>query len=287
MANTSTQKFINYTREAFFSPVHLIGAAIIGGGALVAGLLTGIFNADATPLVLIAGGLELMWVSAVANNPRFIRQVNSKYQQDIDKFYQTKTLIEYYNSLSLESQQRFDKLQAAVKDIREGFRKMNSSAPEMLERYGQKLGAIESSYAKLLYFHDRFPKKTTEELQDRVIREIDDLNRELKSTTNERLRQIKEKRMKLLRMQMDNFQKVKDNREITDEQLQTFEEIVAYLQDQPMALNTASEDAMIDNLLFETEQTQQSLEEIENIMSSSYNMASAEEDESSLNKQVE
>ena len=47
--------------------------------------------------------------------------------------------------------------------------------------------------------------------------------------------------------------------------------MVEYIKDQPLTLqNTEREDVMIDNLLFETEQTQQSLEEIESLMQSEF-----------------
>lgn len=275
---SNTQKFINYTREAFFSNVHAVGAAAIGATTFAIAAGFQLVNIDLMPLLLVAGGAELLWLSAIANNPRFIRSVNAKYQQDIDKFYQAKTLVDYYNNLSYESQSKFDKLQKNIKNIREGFSRLNSSMPDMLANYGKKLAQMELAYVRLLYFKDRFPTFAGDAAKDHTIREIDDLNQELKTATNQRLRQIKEKRLKLLQMRMDNFQKVVENREIMDEQLQTMEEIVEYLKDQPMAINTMQEDAMIDNILFETEQTQQNLAEIESIMSSDFMSVSSIDD---------
>ena len=53
--------------------------------------------------------------------------------------------------------------------------------------------------------------------------------------------------------------------------METIEEMVEYIKDQPMTLqNTEREDIMIDNLLFETEQTQQTMEEIESLMQSEF-----------------
>jgi small-conductance mechanosensitive channel len=72
-------------------------------------------------------------------------------------------------------------------------------------------------------------------------------------------------------MRMENYLKVRENREVIEEQLQTIEEMVEYIRDQPMTLqNTEREDIMIDNLLFETEQTQQTMEEIESLMRSEF-----------------
>ncbi|MEO1449651.1 MAG: hypothetical protein AAFV07_08970, partial [Bacteroidota bacterium] len=133
-----------------------------------------------------------------------------------------------------------------------------------------KMNAIELSYARLLYFKDKFPELTNESVIQKTVQEIDRLNQELKNASS-RLKKIKEKRLRLLEMRMDNYYKVRENREVIEEQLQTIEEMVEYIKDQPMTLqNTEREDIMIDNLLFETEQTQQTMEEIENLMQSEF-----------------
>ena len=268
------QKFINYTREAFFWPVHLTMMAALGGlaalGIVVAPGL-GLDPAIALPsIVFMAGGLELMLLGGISNNPRFVRAINAKYQKDIDAFQKTKTIVDYYNGLSLESQRRFDKLRKRVKELRESFKKMNTRVPDLVNNFLNKINAIEVSYARLLYFKDKFPELTSDQLIQQTVQEIDKLNQELK-TADGRLKKIKEKRLRLLQMRMDNYYKVRENREVIEEQLQTIEDMVEYIKDQPMTLqNTAQEDHMIDNLLFETEQTQQSLEEIESLMQSEF-----------------
>lgn len=271
------QKFINYVREAFFWPVHL--AIMTGITALTAlgiwfgpELSSGLVQPDLIypAILMVAGGLELMVLGAISNNPRFIRAINAKYQKDIDAFYKTKTLVDFYNGLSLESQHRFDELRKRIKDIRDGFQKMSTSVPQLVNRFLNKLNQIELSYARLLYFKDKFPELANEQMIQRTVREIDKVNQELKEA-NGRLKKIKEKRLRLLEMRMENYYKVKENKEVIEEQLQTIEDMVEYIKDQPMSMqNTEREDVMIDNLLFETEQTQQSLEEIENLMQSEF-----------------
>ncbi|MCB0842516.1 MAG: hypothetical protein KDD63_19135 [Bacteroidetes bacterium] len=268
------QKFINYTKEAFFWPAHLVMMA--GITALTA---LGIFLAPnvgldpaltTSSIILMAGGLELMLLSTISQNPRFIRAINAKYQKDIDAFQKTKTLVDYYNELTLESQGRFDKLRKRIKEVRESFKKLNTTVPTLVNSFLNKMNAIELSYARLLYFKDKFPELTNENAIHQTVQEIDKLNQELKNASA-RLKKIKEKRLKLLEMRMDNYYKVRENREVIEEQLQTIEEMVEYIKDQPMTLqNTEREDIMIDNLLFETEQTQQTMEEIESLMQSEF-----------------
>lgn len=269
------QKFINYTREAFFWPVHLMLMAAITGlaalGILLIPELSGLSSDFVIPsVVFMAGGLELMLLSSISNNPRFIRAINAKYQKDIDAFHKTKTLVDYYNELSLESQRRFDRLRKRIKEVREGFKKLNTSVPQLVNRFLNKMNQIELSYARLLYYKDKFPELSNDQIVHQTVQEIDKINQELK-TASSRLKKVKEKRLRLLEMRMDNYYKVRENREIIEEQLQTIEEMVEYIKDQPMSMqNTEREDIMIDNLLFETEQTQQSLEEIETLMQSEF-----------------
>lgn len=273
---TRIQKFINYTKEAFFWPVHLVGLTLIalltiGGIALIPQLASGaITDLLSMGALLIGGGLEMILLSTIANNPRFIRAVNAKHQKDIDAYYKTKTIVDYYNALGLESQQRFDKLRRRAKEVRESYKKMNNTAPGLVNQFLAKLNTIESSYARLLYFKDKFPQLANEQLMQKTVMEIDKINQELKSASP-RLRQIKEKRLGLLQKRMDNYYKVGENRAIIEEQLQTIEEMVEFINEQPMTLqNTEREDIMIDNLIFETEQTQESLSEIESLMQSEF-----------------
>ncbi len=278
-SKTRVQKFINYTKEAFFWPVHLVVLAGITGLAVLGVLtlpdfLANIANMDpamtTSSLIMMAGGLEMLTLSAISRNERFIRAINAKYSKDIEAFQKTKTLVEYYNELNLESQRRFDKLRKRIKDVREGFKKMNSSVPSLVNNLLNKLNAIELSYVRLLYHQDRIPTLANDDAIHKTVSEIDKLNQELKNAGS-RLKQIKEKRLRLLEMRMDNYYKVRENREVIEEQLQTIEEMVEYIKDQPFNLqNTEREDMMIDNLLFETEQTQQSLEEIESLMASEF-----------------
>ncbi|MEM9987171.1 MAG: hypothetical protein AAF804_18915 [Bacteroidota bacterium] len=270
------QKFINYTKEAFFWPVHLTLMAVITGlatlGVLVAPELLdpGMATIAQYSIILMAGGLELFTLSSISQHPRFIRAINAKYQKDIDAFQKTKTLVDYYNELTLESQQRFDRLRKRIKEVRESFKKLNTTVPSLVNSFINKMNAIELSYARLLYYRDKFPELTNETVIQRTVHEVDKLNQELKNASS-RLRKIKEKRLRLLEMRMENYYKVRENREVIEEQLQTIEEMVEYIKDQPMTLqNTEREDIMIDNLLFETEQTQQTMEEIESLMQSEF-----------------
>ncbi len=105
------QKFINYTKEAFFWPVHLVVltaiTALAALGVILVPELAGMIGAGGSEgllvasVILMAGGLELSFLSGITQNPRFIRAINAKYQSDIDAFQKTKTMVDYYNDHGL------------------------------------------------------------------------------------------------------------------------------------------------------------------------------------------
>lgn len=250
--------------------MHLLGLGVITAVTVLGALILPTIGVEPASVILMGGGLEMILLSTISNNPRFIRAINAKYQKDIDAFYKTKTIVDYYNAMSQDSQIRFDTLRKRIREVRDNFKKTATNAPQLVNNFMKKLTSIESSYSRLLYFKDKFPELAGEQIMQKTVMEIDKLNQELK-TSKGRLKQIKEKRLKLLQMRMDNYYKVGENREVIEEQLQTIEEMVEYIKDQPMTLqNTEREDVMIDNLLFETEQTQESLEEIESLMRSEF-----------------
>lgn len=274
MAKPRRQKFINYIKEAFFWPVHLVGAAAIAGLTVAAmAVLPGSMGVDAGALLMAGGGVELMYLSFIANNPRFVRAINAKYQKDIDAFYQTKTIAEYYNELGIEAQHRYDNMRKRIREVKDNYTRLNARTPEVVYGFLNKLNTIEGAYARLLYYMEKLNQPSNEEFITKTVSEIDKLNQELKTATG-RLRELKEKRLGLLSKRMDNVHKLGEKRQVIEEQLQTFEELVEYIKEQPISLqNTDKEDTMIDNLLFETEQTQETLAEIESLLDSEFSPA--------------
>jgi len=260
-------KFINYTREAFFWPFHL---SLMAGLGAAAGVVAGAGLLTPMAALFLFGGAELMLLGTISQNTRFVRAINAKYQKDIDNYYKTRTIVDYYNALSYKSQSRFNKLKATIQEIREGYKKVSKVASPLINRFLTKLNSIEYSYVRLLYFKEKFPEHSQDDLMKKTRKEYNELLEEVKSSTG-RIREVRIKRLKLLKRRLESQGKVKENREVIEEQLQTIEEMVDYIKDQPMTIqNTDREDIMIDNLLFETEQTQESLEELESLMRSEF-----------------
>lgn len=275
MAETPrTEKFINYVKEAFYTPFHLASMGVITATSFLATILASDGSLAFSPAVflLLGVGAEMTLLGALSRNPRFIRAINARHKDKIDEYYKTRALVDHYNLLSINAQQRFDKMQKTIKEVRERYKKVGSNSPTLVDGFLTKLNQIEMSFVRLLYYKDKFLPELSngQTLADETVNEIDMLNQEIKVSTG-KLKEVKMKRLKLLEMKMENFLKIRENKEIIEERLQTMEDMVEYFKDQPMTmLQSDKDDVMMDNILFDAEQTQESLAEIESMMQSEF-----------------
>lgn len=266
------EKFINYTKEAFKFPFHLMGLGVITAASVIGTWVAYQMDTPFDPAVflLIGAGAEMALLGAISRNERFVRAINAKYKDKIDEYYKTKNLIDYYNRLSHTAQQRFDRLKHTLKDVRDRYQKVGVSSSVLVDNFLAKLNSIETSYVRLLFFKDKFPELANDKIIYETQREMDTLIQEVKQSSG-KLKEIKEKRLKLLDMKMQNFGKIRENKEIIEERLQTMEDMIEYIKDQPMTMmQSDKDDVMIDNILFDAEQTQDSLAEIESLIQSEF-----------------
>ncbi len=267
MAN-KLKKYINYVKEAFFWPMHMIGlvTASVVTGALMVALPYLVPGFNPLFLLMALGGLEMLYLGFATNNGRFIRAINAKYADEINAFQKTRAITEYYNGMSAPRQRRFEGFTKKLDEIRENYQKMHGNYPEIINSFLKKISNLKFSYVRLLYMQDRSAALLERDKPETVEKEI----AEIKSTMSgdpQKLKAIKEKRIGLMTKRIAGYQKAKENGQIVIAQLQTIEEMVNYIKDQPMAMkSTEADDTLIDNILFETEQMEETITDMESIM---------------------
>ncbi len=270
--NVRREKFINYVKEAFKTPFHLALFGVISAVSVVGTFLAFQANTPFDPAVFImlGAGAELTLLGAITRSDRFVRAINAKYKDKIDEYYKTMNLADYYNKLSSNAQKRFDKLRGILKEVRDRYKKVGVNSQSLVDGFLKKIEAIETTYIRLIFFKDKFPELANDSILYETQRELDTLNQEMKAATG-KLKEIKAKRLRLLELKLENFYKIRENKEIIEERLQTIEDMVEYIKDQPMTMmQSDKDDIMIDNILFDAEQTQESLAEIESMMQSEF-----------------
>lgn len=262
------KKYINYVKEAFFTPMHLIGLAVgtVVTAALMIALPMIIPGFNPLFLLMALGGLEMLYLGYATNNDQFIRAINAKYSGEIEAYKKTKAITEYYNGLSAPRQRRFEHFKQKLDGIREDYQKMHGNYPEIVNNFLKKINTLQLSYVRLLFMQDRSATFIDRDNPTALQKQIEEIKASMKNDSD-KLREIKEKRIALMTKRINGFEKTKENGKIVNAQLQTIEEMVNYIKDQPMALkSTEAEDTLIDNILFETEQMEDTITDMESIM---------------------
>ena len=101
-----------------------------------------------------------------------------------------------------------------------------------------------------------------------VVIDIEEVRSEL-DEQSPRVKAIKKRRLRILEQRLDRFKKSKENLEIIEEQLATIEDVIKYIHEQSLTLRDPEAITFqLDTLLNEVEETEASVEEIEEVFRS-------------------
>jgi hypothetical protein len=260
------RKFINYTKEAFIWPFHLIGMGIMALSTATAMiLLNNFFHMDVVALPFAFAGLEMIFLSLITRSKRFRRAINFKYRSQLEAYAYVAKLTEYYNQLSAKGQRRFEEFRQKLMEAKSNYSKLNSSFPDLVQQYQQKIDTLQMNYIRLLVSYDRFPTLLQQDHPTELRRKIDEIRTGM-GDDSPKLREIKEKRIQLLQDRIRNYHGLLENSKVVEEQLRTIEEMVKYFIEQPLAVREDAGTTMIDNLLTETNDLHSTLSQIEDVM---------------------
>lgn len=251
---------VNFAREAFLAPINLtfllaaLVAAFVVSGADVA------FNS----ILLFAAGIELLWLGYAPRDPRFQRVIRSRVAAEKAK---GPTQKETFNSLTRQSQRRYGRLRQLQKEIQSNYERLTSASQGLVASHLNKLDSLITSYLSLLYGRERYEEAMQETTQAEITAAIAALKLDMEDDVP-RVRAIKERRLKILVNRLDRIQKGRENVEIIDAQLETIEDVTKYVHEQSLTLRNPEDVTMqLDMLLSEVEQTEQSVHEIEEVLS--------------------
>src|SRR5438128_8909592 len=187
---------ISYVKEAFHLQYNWIALAGAGAFALISGSFL--------PIVL-AGGLELMYLAIVPQNWRFQRLVRSWQLSELQKQHQ-QTLNEMLRSLPPEMQSRYIHSAQVCSSIRSNFAQFSSTSQIFLQQIDSRLRGLLTGYARLLLAaaQQKQYMKITDE--NDIKREIAGLQKAL-SADSQKVQDINKKRIEILTKRLEKYDK--------------------------------------------------------------------------------
>lgn len=261
-------KFINYTKEAFFWPLHLVTLGILGLATGVAAIATNYFlGLDPTGFIFIFGGIELVTLTMITRSRRFRRAINAKYGKELSAYAYLQKLADTYNGLTAAGQRRFEILRENIHNAKQNYVKLNQSFPDLVKDYLSKMDSLQMNFVKLLNTYENFPNNQQNNTPEQLTGKIQEIRGSM-GDDNPKLREIKKKRIGLLEKRIRNYHASLDDQNVLSEQLETIEEMIKFFLEQPMASDKNEDILTITNLIEETSDLHSTLGDLDEIMRS-------------------
>ena len=251
------QENINYVKEAFHLQYNWIAMLSAGAFALVSGSFL--------PIIL-AGGLELMYLAIVPQNWRFQRLVRSWKFAKQQQQHQQK-LSEMLGSLPAELQSRYVHAAQVCGSIRSNFAQFSSTSQIFLQQIDSRLQGLLNGYARLLLAVAQQQQYLKSTEQDGIKHEIASLQRTL-SSDPPKVQEINKKRIEILTKRLEKFDKISENRKVVDAQCSAVEDVLMLVRDQSVTMRDPQQvSERLDSLVHDVEQTEQTVQQVEAIFS--------------------
>jgi hypothetical protein len=254
---SAPQENVNYVREAFHLQYNWI--AMVGAGAFA--LVSGSFLP-----VILAGGLELMYLAIVPQNWRFQRLVRSwKFAEEQQKHRQK--LSEMLASLPAEMQSRYVHAAQVCGSIRSNFAQFSSTSQIFLQQIDERLQGLLNGFARLLLAATQQQQYMKGTEQDGIKREIASLKKGL-SSDPAKVQEINKKRIEILSKRLEKYDKICENRKVVDAQCSAVEDVLMLVRDQSVTMRDPQQvSERLDSLVHDVEQTEQTVQQVEAIFS--------------------
>jgi len=255
MSRDDKDEGLNYLKEAFhwqYNKIALAGAVAFAAVSL-----------SALPL-LLAAGLELMYLSTVPHNRRFQRLVRSrKFEQE--KLERERSLSAMFYELPAEMRVRYGKLDAICNAIRQNYSRLTSTSQMFVDQMESKLQGLSQSYIRLLnsaFHHQDYLRVTN---PDQIKKECAQLEKDLPSEAP-KVQEINRKRVEILHKRMEKYDKVRENCQVIDAQCAAIEDVLQLIRDQSVTMHDPQQISdHLDSLVKDVEQTEETVREVESI----------------------
>jgi len=255
--NNDSTSGINFTREAFLHPANLVSLLLATISALV------FSDAGLTPnaILTITFGMELTYLGVVPN-------LNSYRQSIIRKKKKEKMDDEgdraIFHQLDVRSQKRFLVLKHIASEVKSNFSNLPYSSRGVLDHIEKKLEDLLDTYLTLLDMYRRYQIYINSEVEEELKTEVRSQEDQINEIESKRLRDTKERRVRILKKRLNKFDVAKEKYLICETHLETIEDATKFIYEQSMTMPNAEDVGnKLDYLLEEMEEATTIIEDLD------------------------
>ncbi len=260
---------LNFSREAFLLPYNLAFLLV----ALVAAFAMGGVTFASNVILLLTASAELTYLGIMPRHPRFQRLIRSQKAAELAKGPSQR---EVFNGLSRQAQRRYGRLRQLEKEIQTNYERLTMGSQGLVQSHVRKLDVLLTSFLNLLYMRERYDEAMQATTQSEITAQIAALKADMEDDA-ERVRAVKERRLRILENRLGRVGKGRENTEIIEAQLDTIEDVTRYVHEQSLTLRNPEDVTLqLDMLLSEVEHTEASVKQIEDVLSGNFSMLDLE-----------
>ena len=253
---------VNYTKEALFNTWNLVFLIAVAAAAAALGVIEFLPAWLPQLILLVGGGAELTYLGVMPRTERFQRYVRAEKRAER---HQAPSQREIFSQLRNQSQRRYAKLRKLKDQIQTNYQKLSYASQGILSSHVDKIDGLLDSYLDLLHQRERYRDFMDSATENRILESIESLKKDM-ADDPDRVKAVKQRRLKVLERRLARFRKAHENLEIIGAQLSTIEDVVRYIHEQSWTLQNPEEvTTQLDTLLQEVEETQSSIREIEDV----------------------
>ena len=243
----------NYLKEAFQWQYNVIGIAGAAAFALISG--------TALPIIL-AAGVELMYLAVVPQSSAFRRLVRSWRYADEKKAHDAKVRA-MQQQLPADVRERYAQLGQISQSIRANYARLSSTSQLFVDQVQQRIDALMNSFLRLASAESTY----TEYLQRTNPRTIDQEILALERNIDKqpaKVQEINRKRIEIMHKRQERFKKIVEDLQVIQVQSAAIEDVLALIRDQSVSLTDPQQvNEKLDLLMQDVESTEATVREIE------------------------
>jgi hypothetical protein len=244
---------VNYLKEAFKWQYNVIGLAGAVGFAIVSG--------TALPIIL-AAGIELMYLAVVPQSSAFRRLVRS-WQYEEEKKAHDLRVRHMQMQLTPMVRDRYAKLQQMCQMIRANYARLSSTSQIFVDQMSNRLDGLLHSFLRLANAGITYTDHLQRANPRAIDKEIETLERDL-AKQPPKVQEINKKRIEILRKRQERFRKIVDDLQVLSVQVEAIEDVLELIRDQSVTLSDPQMAAeRLDGLIADVETTEATVREIE------------------------
>ena len=253
MADQQTEP--NYVKEAFQWQYNLIGL----GGAMAASVI----SMNPLPIIL-AAGVELMYLAMVPAMPRFQRLIRSR-QFELNKDAQDESLKKMLYTLPQPRRDRYQQLEQLCAVIRANLARLSSTSQMFVGQLDGRLNGLLAAFVRLANHDMQHIQYLNVTNPDSIRREAEALAAHLAKETP-RVQEVNKKRIEILHKRLEKYSKISENRQVIDAQCHAIEDVLRLIREQSMTMEDPQQlSERLETLVRDVESTEDSVREVEAI----------------------